>query len=127
MICGKSPSGSRLQRGAREEADETERSAPGHWPPARSGEPAVGEQQEQEAGGEVYQKSPRPRGEPCRRLGEAPRGRTAGEAKLGVSSAKAVDAHYQAHAAEEPAYGVAGLAGGDDGAYHREGQDRNQG
>jgi len=36
------------------------------------------------------------------------------------------EAHRHAHAAEDPTYGVAGLAGSDEGAHNREGEQRNQ-
>jgi hypothetical protein len=69
---------------------------------------------------------PRPRGEPCRRLAEAPGAETAREPVLGVASREGVEAYYQAHGAKDPAYGVAGVAGSDDGPYHREGEQRGQ-
>src|SRR5215207_5859033 len=44
------------------------------------------------------------------------------EPDLGVVPREGAEAYRDAHAAEDPTYGVAGLAGGDDGAYHREGE-----
>src|SRR5215212_11751251 len=70
----------------------------------------------------LHQNAPRPRGEPRRRLAEDTPAETAREPELGVVPREGAEAYRDAHAAEDPTYGVAGLAGGDDGAYHREGE-----
>src|SRR5919112_3143080 len=108
------------------EPDDPERRAPGHGPPARRGWPAVRKQQQQEGRGYVYPEDPRQRGEPRRRLAEAPQRRIASEAVLSVAPREAAEAYHQPYAAKDPTYGVAGLAGGDDSAHHREGEQRDE-
>src|SRR5829696_1137911 len=62
----------------------------------------------------------------CRRFAEATHAETAREPELSVVPREGVEAHRHAYAAEEPTYGVARVAGSDDGAHHREGEQRNQ-
>jgi len=46
--------------------------------------------------------------------------------ELGVVTREGVEAYCHSHAAEEPTYGVAGLARDDDSAHDREDEQRNQ-